>query len=39
MASIDQRIGEARADLVKRTRGIPTFGAALMVGDRTGAKS
>lgn len=31
MASIDQRAGEALADLVERTRGIPAFTAAMMI--------
>jgi CubicO group peptidase (beta-lactamase class C family) len=31
MASIDQRAGEVLADLVERTRGIPTFAAVVMV--------
>ena len=34
MASIDQRAREALADLIERTRGIPTFAAAVMVEDR-----
>jgi CubicO group peptidase (beta-lactamase class C family) len=34
MASIDQRAGEALADLAERSRGIPTFAAAVMVNGR-----
>ncbi len=34
MTSTERRAGDALADLVKRTRGIPTFAAAVMVDGR-----